>query len=62
MANQDASLTGLSNMFTDVPPPIESYGMCITKKCHGYGVLGDGLCVRCWDKKCYNRMKNPQSK
>lgn len=50
MANQDASLKGLLDMFIDMSPPVESYGMCKRKKCYGYGILGDGYCIACWDK------------
>lgn len=30
----------------------ESYGLCKRRKCKNIGVLGDGLCVACWDKRC----------
>ena len=55
MSNKDANVSKLYNVYTDVPPPIESYGMCVRKSCHGYGVLGNGYCVRCWDKGYNNK-------
>ena len=41
-------------VYANVPYPIESYGKCTRKKCYGYGILGNGYCVRCWDKG-YNK-------
>ena len=54
MSNQDANVSKLYKVYTDIPPPIESYGICSRKCCYGYGILGDGYCVRCWDKG-YNK-------
>ena len=50
MSNQKANVGKLFNVYADIPLPIESYGECIRKNCYGYGTLGDGYCVRCWDK------------
>jgi hypothetical protein len=38
-------------------PPVESFGACryAGKKCKNWEViLGDGLCVQCWDYKAGN--------
>ena len=34
-----------------VEPIVESFGYCLNhSNCHSYNVvLGDGLCMRCWD-------------
>jgi len=50
VSNQEANVEKLSNVYADIPLPIESYGECIRKNCYGYGILGNGYCVRCWDK------------
>ena len=56
MSNKDAQVEKLFTVYTNVQYPIESYGICIRRNCHGYGTLGDGYCVRCWDKG-YNKQK-----
>jgi len=61
MSNRDANVEKLYDVYKDVPYPIESYGICIRKRCHGYGVLGDGYCIRCWDKGYNTKDKQAQS-
>ena len=60
MSNIDANVAGLYKVYADIPEPVESYGMCIKKNCYGYGILGDGYCVRCWDKSCSNKHSKPK--
>jgi len=61
MSNKDAQVEKLFTVYTNIPEPIESYGECIRKRCYGYGVLGDGYCVRCWDKGYHTKDKQLQS-
>ena len=50
MSKTEASVDNLFKIYVDVPEPISSYGLCLRKRCNEYGILGDGYCVRCWDK------------
>jgi len=44
---------GAYNILFEGPQPVESFGQCQArlgkKRCSIFGVLGDGLCVACWD-------------
>ena len=41
----------VTRLFRSVRLPTETFGPCRTMSCKQFGVLGDGLCVRCYDRK-----------
>ena len=47
------------DLYSDQPVniPIETLGIC--EKCKEIAELGDGLCLRCWDKCAGNRKSHP---
>jgi len=42
---------GLRLFSKQVRLPIESFGPCKIRSCKIVGVLAEGLCVSCWDRK-----------
>ena len=51
MAKRNDGEKVTARIFRSVRLPIESFGPCRTMSCKQFGVLGDGLCVRCYDRK-----------
>jgi hypothetical protein len=41
------------NNLADVDLPIETFDSC--RRCHKVGVLGDRLCLVCWDHSSYRK-------
>ena len=46
--------------FIQTALPEETMGVCIHKKCNNYTFLGNGYCMKCWDKGRGLDEKDPQ--